>query len=75
MEAMRIEVPRPSYQRRWPAMDDIGLFGPGSMVWRVQADPASLIGGLRGLLIQALHPVAMAAVSQHSDFRDDPGGV
>jgi uncharacterized protein (DUF2236 family) len=74
MGAMRIDVPRPSYQRRWSAMDDIGLFGPESMVWRVQADPASLIGGLRGLLIQALHPVAMAAVSQHSDFRDDPWG-
>jgi uncharacterized protein (DUF2236 family) len=33
-----------------------------------------LIGGLRGLLIQALNPVAMAAVSQHSDYRDDPWG-
>lgn len=55
-------------------MEDVGLFGPGSMVWRVHADPASLIGGLRGLLIQALNPVAMAAVSQHSNYRDDPWG-
>jgi uncharacterized protein (DUF2236 family) len=55
-------------------MQDLGLFGPGSMVWRVHSDPASLIGGLRGLLVQALHPVAMAAVSQHSDYRDDPWG-
>lgn len=71
---MGIDLPRPNYQRRWRAMDDIGLFGPDSMVWRVQADPSSLIGGVRGLLIQALHPVAMAAVAQHSDFRDDPWG-
>ncbi|MGH2699683.1 MAG: oxygenase MpaB family protein [Actinomycetota bacterium] len=55
-------------------MEDVGLFGPGSMVWRVHSDPASLIGGLRGLLVQALHPVAMAAVSQHSDYREDPWG-
>jgi uncharacterized protein (DUF2236 family) len=55
-------------------MEDLGLFGPGSMVWRIHSDPASLIGGLRGLLVQALHPVAMAAVSQHSDYRDDPWG-
>lgn len=53
-------------------MTDLGLFGPDSMVWRVHADPASLVGGLRSLLIQALHPVAMAAVSQHSDYRNDP---
>jgi uncharacterized protein (DUF2236 family) len=55
-------------------MEDMGLFGPQSMVWRIHSDPASLIGGLRGLLIQALNPVAMAAVSQHSDYRDDPWG-
>ncbi len=54
--------------------EDVGLFGPDSMVWRVHSDPASLIGGLRGLLIQALNPVAMAAVSQHSNYRDDPWG-
>ncbi|MGH2752425.1 MAG: oxygenase MpaB family protein [Actinomycetota bacterium] len=80
---MRLDVPRPEYQRRWPQrnepdksapMEDLGLFGPGSMVWRIHSDPASLLGGLRGLLVQALHPVAMAAVSQHSNYRDDPWG-
>jgi len=84
MVRMRIDVPRPEYQRRWPTgdgsdsssdpMEDLGLFGPESMVWQVHAHPASLIGGLRGLLIQALNPVAMAAVSQHSNYRDDPWG-
>jgi uncharacterized protein (DUF2236 family) len=53
---------------------DLGLFGPDSVTWRVHADPCSLVGGLRALIIQALHPLAMAAVDQHSDFRDDPWG-
>lgn len=51
---------------------DVGLFGPGSVTWRVHADPSMLIGGMRALLVQALHPLAMAGVDQHSDFRADP---
>lgn len=54
--------------------DDFGLFGPSSVTWRIHGDPASLIGGLRALLIQALKPQAMAAVDQHSNFRADPWG-
>lgn len=54
--------------------EDFGLFGPTSVTWRIHGDPASLIGGLRALLIQALKPQAMAAVDQHSDFRADPWG-
>jgi uncharacterized protein (DUF2236 family) len=48
---------------------DDGLFGPGSVTWRVHASPAMLIGGVRALLIQTLHPLAMAGVAQHSDYR------
>jgi uncharacterized protein (DUF2236 family) len=55
-------------------MTDLGLFGPTSVTWRLHADPASLIGGLRALLIQALNSRAMAAVDQHSDYRTDPWG-
>jgi uncharacterized protein (DUF2236 family) len=52
---------------------DPGLFGPGSMVWRVHAElPSMLIGGISALMLQTLHPLAMAGVEQHSDFRDDP---
>src|SRR3954469_7358945 len=51
-----------------------GMFDPGSVTWRVHADPAMLIGGMRALLIQALHPLAMAGVEQHSDYRADPWG-
>jgi uncharacterized protein (DUF2236 family) len=56
---------------------DWGLFGPGSATWKVGSGRVggrsvplvSLIGGLRALLIQTLHPHAMAGVAQHSDFR------
>jgi uncharacterized protein (DUF2236 family) len=54
--------------------NDLGFFGPDSVTWRIHGDPAGLIGGLRALLIQALNPLAMAAVAQYSDFRQDPWG-
>lgn len=53
-------------------MPDRGLFGPGTVTWKVHAHPAMLIGGLRALIIQSLHPLAMAGVMQHSDFRAKP---
>jgi uncharacterized protein (DUF2236 family) len=59
---------------RLPAGDP-GLFGPGSMVWRVHAElPSMLIGGISALMLQTLHPLAMAGVDQHSDFRKDAFG-
>ncbi len=45
---------------------DEGYFGPDSVTWKVVADPAVTVGGLRALFLQALHPLAMAGVSQHS---------
>lgn len=49
---------------------DRGLFGPTSVVWRVHADfTAMMVGGLSSLIVQALHPRALAAVWDHSDFR------
>lgn len=57
---------------REPAGDP-GLFGPGSMVWRVHGElPSMLIGGISAVMLQTLHPLAMAGVDQHSAFRDDP---
>jgi uncharacterized protein (DUF2236 family) len=53
---------------------DDGFFGPASVTWRVSADLASPIAGLRSLLMQALHPLAMAGVDQHSGWRQDPVG-
>jgi uncharacterized protein (DUF2236 family) len=53
---------------------DDGLFGPASVTWRISTDLSGVIAGLRSLLIQALHPLAMAGVDQHSDWRADPVG-
>jgi uncharacterized protein (DUF2236 family) len=53
---------------------DDGFFGPASVTWRLSADLSSIVAGLRALLVQALHPLAMAGVDQHSDWRRDPVG-
>ena len=53
---------------------DDGFFGPASITWRMSADLASPVAGLRSLLMQALHPLAMAGVDQHSGWRRDPVG-
>ena len=53
---------------------DPGLYGPDSVTWRVHADPSMALAGLRALFFQAIHPLAMAGVAQHSDFRGDPWG-
>ena len=53
---------------------DDGFFGPGSVTWRLHADLSAPVAGLRSLLLQALHPLAMAGVDQHSQWRDDPAG-
>jgi uncharacterized protein (DUF2236 family) len=52
--------------------EDPGFFGPGSVAWRVHQHTSHGIGGVCSLLVEALHPVAMAAVDQHSTYRDDP---
>lgn len=53
---------------------DPGLFGPGSVTWRVHGDPSMMIGGLSALMLQTLHPLAMAGVEEHSNYREDPLG-
>ncbi|MDR6114625.1 MULTISPECIES: oxygenase MpaB family protein [unclassified Sphingomonas] len=57
-----------------PPGDD-GLFGPGSATWAVHGDfTAMMAGGIASLLIQMLHPAALAGVWDHSDFRRDMAG-
>ena len=53
---------------------DDGLFGPKSIVWRVNRDRSFPLAGMRSLMVQALHPLAMAGVAQHSTWKQDPFG-
>jgi uncharacterized protein (DUF2236 family) len=49
-------------------------FEPDAAIRRVHADASMFIGGMRALLLQSLHPLAMAGVAEHSDYRGDPWG-
>ncbi|MBU3705068.1 MAG: DUF2236 domain-containing protein [Mycobacterium sp.] len=49
-------------------------FSEESPIRRVHADASMFVGGLRALLLQSLHPLAMAGVAEHSDYRGDPWG-
>ncbi|PKW28261.1 oxygenase MpaB family protein [Phycicoccus duodecadis] len=49
-------------------------FTPEDPVWRVHADAAMFPGGVAALLLQSLHPSAMAGVAGHSGYRGDPWG-
>jgi uncharacterized protein (DUF2236 family) len=51
---------------------DPGLFGPGSLCWRIHSDfPSMLCGGISALILQMMHPLALAGVWDHSNFRED----
>ncbi len=69
--APRQGLPATAFRR---SPDDPGLFEEGSVAWKVHANRSGLVGGLRALLLQTMHPLAMAGVAQHSDYRQDPWG-
>ena len=48
--------------------------GPESVAWRIHASPVTLLGGIRALMLMALHPGAMAGVADHSRYRGDVWG-
>lgn len=54
--------------------DEPGLYLPNQAPWIVHADFATLVGGIRALLMQALHPGSLTGVRQHSRYKDDPLG-
>ncbi|MGV9765611.1 oxygenase MpaB family protein [Micromonospora tulbaghiae] len=54
--------------------EDLGLFGPDSVTWKVHEEPVLIVAGLRSLYLQALHPRAMAGVAQNSNYRTDAWG-
>ena len=49
-----------------------GLFGPGSITWRVHADPLMGLATLRGLLLRVLHPIGQSSVFAATERLDDP---
>ncbi|MFP5369415.1 MAG: oxygenase MpaB family protein, partial [Actinomycetes bacterium] len=65
-------TPLPSPDEWTEEEDRLGFFGPDSVTWRIHSDPSYAVGGLRALMLQALHPVAMDGVARNSaGFRDD----
>ncbi|MEW9553463.1 oxygenase MpaB family protein [Nonomuraea sp. NPDC050783] len=55
-------------------IEDIVVQTPRSATWRVHTDRSMWVGGVRGLMLQALHPLAMRGVWQNSNFQQDPFG-
>lgn len=64
----------PAWVRELALGDDEGFFGPGSASWAVHGGMATMVAGIRALLVQALHPGAMAGVHDWSRYREDPLG-
>lgn len=64
----------PPWVRALADGDDDGYFPDGGAVWTVHAGTATFVAGIRSLLIQALHPGAMAGVHDFSRYREDPIG-
>jgi uncharacterized protein (DUF2236 family) len=54
--------------------DEPGFFVPGDAPWIVHRDFSTLVGGVRALLMQALHPGSLTGVAQHSRYEADPLG-
>ena len=65
---------RPDWVRSIAEGDDEGLFGPESAVWQVHGTIATLVGGIRALLLQACHPAPLSGVAEHSRYETDPLG-
>lgn len=59
---------------RMATVDEPGLFDPDGVTWRIHQDSSMLVGGLRALFLQTMHPLAMAGVDQHSSYREDAMG-
>ena len=64
----------PPWVARLEQGDDEGYFGPGSAVWAVHGGVPVIVAGIRALLMQTLHPGAMAGVHDWSRYREDPLG-
>lgn len=56
------------------ASDEPGLYLPDEAPWIAHGDMATLVGGIRALLMQALHPGSLTGVMQHSRYKEEPLG-
>ncbi|WP_200390680.1 oxygenase MpaB family protein [Roseibacillus ishigakijimensis] len=56
------------------ASDEPGLYLPDEAPWIVHGDLATLVGGIRALLMQALHPGSLTGVREHSRYKEEPLG-
>ena len=65
---------RPPADRFPSHPDEPGLFPHDGITRRIHGDLSMVVGGLRAVLVQTLHPLAMAGVAEHSDYHDDPWG-
>lgn len=65
---------RPYWVGKIEQGDDAGFFGPGSATWAVHGGIPTMVAGIRALLMQSLHPGAMAGVHDWSRYQDDPLG-
>ncbi|MGD6979157.1 oxygenase MpaB family protein [Citricoccus zhacaiensis] len=62
----------PQWQLDLERGDDAGYFAHDSATWAVHGSMSTVAAGIRALLVQALHPGALAGVAEHSDYRADP---
>lgn len=76
-DLLRDKVAGPDHQERaariWGARGD-RWFAPGQPIWTVNRAATMYPGGIGALLLQSLHPSAMAGVADHSGYRGDPWG-
>lgn len=76
-QALRDRVAGPDAERRahaiWLAPGE-RRFAPADPICRVQGHAGMYAGGIRALLLQSLHPLAMAGIGEHSGYRGDPWG-
>jgi len=70
----RVAGPRGPERRRVIQAGGERMFAEDRPIRLVHGDSSMFIGGIRALLLQSLHPLAMAAVAGHSGYRGDPWG-
>ena len=67
-------MPSPQVHAAGARGESEGLFGPGSLSWKVLQESVELLGGGRAILLQLAHPLVAAGVAEHSTFQRDPLG-